>query len=1289
MDTRRKNRVASGLLMLAVILTLVGCGGGKQGAGYQHDSQPIAKASVLDAGYGDDAFTVRSGTDILLSGKDSDGIDDPILNFKWTVISSSTTAYSLTQLQSMLVERTSNTKLFRVPTVTEPTQVVFELSIRDADGKDSTDTVAINIVPVGDTDTYLLQGAVGNNLYNQYELVVALALEPGEVTASDFEVLVETLVEWQPRTAHADCSYGKAGNFCQMLTKTQTISGTWPAGLTYAQVVAQDPVTATFNPHFYITVPQLDLNEINKHFETANRDKRLELHRAESAQVKQRFSFVSAGNTAKLIILDPEGMKDSGLLALPSTATGSSEIDVNDLRQRRALEGLLTAQIYYQLIDPTGSADTLSKWLASRGFNSNTASEPDFAHAIYLNNYDLGFGRDMYMRKDACGNVYSYVENYPTLDAAIQKRNHFATVVMEYSALEGEPGNGESCSSEPKFVKFFAYVPDTTTGTKVRMANMNFDGRGEKYLPGVCTACHGGTPFNLTAFAQDLPLNANVADVVAALSDADKLKLADLNATFMPFDLDSFLYTQASNAKDVAPSINPDNFTEAQLKQYSKADQAAAMRTFNKNVLHTYLTSLAQLAGAKEEERERWYAPIELINSWYHTNITNAQALAMMDTASFDGLAVLPGWQGNEDLYHDVFARHCRSCHIQASNTERNFSSIDKFLKSDDPDTFKRIENEVFNLGRMPMARLTADRLWVNFDGGESAAAKLQAYMNINKVPGAPIADFTIDNETPEDVGVRVTMDARFASSLALTYNWSIVSDCGNTPAVSGGNTAVASFVVEQSPCKYTVKLGTENLFGADEISKMVLADKIPESVNFDALLDDGTYGYTPGDSALTIDIDSFILSRGDNDLSTPMTVIVNDPADSDLTPHNNLTNNNNGTVTLGFSALAGVETTFDYKVEDFNGSRSARGVVSVAVPQILPQLLAPLTVTSTSARIAWTVPAGFVADGYTAYRDDAPYDGIYQRVAGPLTTLSYTDSSLLNNADYRYQVSALLDGVESARSNMIVVSTTDGVPSGVTASAASTTSIALSWNINPLDAPTGYRIFENLGATHVAQVTNKNYTRTGLTPNTQYTYQVAAVFSNDVSEKSTTAQARTLTAVPTALAQVEASRTTSTIRLQWADNANGGAPSYDLRCDASGGTQSATTTSLARTFSALPSNTTYSCRVRALGSATNSAYTSNVSVRTKVSYADTVKPQIADAQIEGQSCQGCHVSHTAQFVRDSLRTHNCFSSANSATYGSCISNVNPRASSMLYKTITDAQIRTNLANWRSDGGPD
>ena len=68
-------------------------------------------------------------------------------------------------------------------------------------------------------------------------------------------------------------------------------------------------------------------------------------------------------------------------------------------------------------------------------------------------------------------------------------------------------------------------------------------------------------------------------------------------------------------------------------------------------------------------------------------------------------------------------------------------------------------------------------------------------------------------------------------------------------------------------------------------------------------------------------------------------------------------------------------------------------------------------------------------------------------------------------------------------------------MPGGVTAVAQSASQILVSWTAST-DASGigGYRVYRNGGATPVATVQTTNYTDTGLTAGTAYSYTVSAV---------------------------------------------------------------------------------------------------------------------------------------------------------------------------------------------------
>ncbi len=166
-----------------------------------------------------------------------------------------------------------------------------------------------------------------------------------------------------------------------------------------------------------------------------------------------------------------------------------------------------------------------------------------------------------------------------------------------------------------------------------------------------------------------------------------------------------------------------------------------------------------------------------------------------------------------------------------------------------------------------------------------------------------------------------------------------------------------------------------------------------------------------------------------------------------------------------------------------------------------------PAGVTATAAGtnqvvVTWTAStdAGTGVAGYRVYRNGD---------VAPLTTVataSYTDNSVVANTAYTYTVRAF-DGAtppnESALSAAASVTTpaTAGpdttppsVPANVTAVGQSATQVLVSWSASTdANGIGGYRVFRNGGATPVATVQTTNYTDTGLTPATQYSYTVVA----------------------------------------------------------------------------------------------------------------------------------------------------------------------------------------------------
>ncbi|TMQ11210.1 MAG: hypothetical protein E6J91_23905 [Deltaproteobacteria bacterium] len=230
--------------------------------------------------------------------------------------------------------------------------------------------------------------------------------------------------------------------------------------------------------------------------------------------------------------------------------------------------------------------------------NRNEFNLGDDAQAFYVNAGDLEFGRSMHMKKRSDGGIAYYVTNFADADKALggQPGDVIATVAMEYSKYpSGVPG-------APKFTKFYVFGKD---GLLTNHAEL--DNRGDKYVPGLCVVCHGGT----------LPTNINTA-----------IPAGNTESRFIPFDLKSFA------TSPLLPGFP------------ATLDRAAQEENFRK------LNEGIYLFTAPTDAQKA------LIEAWYDPSVSNPGQTQQDANIPFN-------WTGNADaqFYKDVVAVSCRSCH--------------------------------------------------------------------------------------------------------------------------------------------------------------------------------------------------------------------------------------------------------------------------------------------------------------------------------------------------------------------------------------------------------------------------------------------------------------------------------------------------------------------------------------------------------------------------------------------------------------------------------------------------
>lgn len=359
-----------------------------------------------------------------------------------------------------------------------------------------------------------------------------------------------------------------------------------------------------------------------------------------------------------------------------------------------------TTQDYYLHLDSAmshpaadyvgGTHATLGAWWGLAGFNlpgapghPNTAA--DEHRRGYLNFNDLGFGRDMHIRRTGT-TAFAFVTNFndgvvPTQNPinAVYAENQLADKVVATVAMEATDFPDGGGGTMHKVVKFWVYGGNQA-GSKLLDA-ADLDGFGPKFVPQLCQVCHGGKPY-----AGPSASNINYALRTSA---------GALGASFREFDLASFVFPG-----DTAPG--------------NVAGLSATDMTSFFNLNQDVLFSGAQPALA------------DLINGFNPNNTTFHSDWVPAGTGWDDGAT-------KQDLYVNVVGKSCRTCHIAFDASATIAGHPPNTLNWQDYPTFAAQKPTIgfavcSDSKYMPHALMTFRNFWLGVLGGPYEPPKLASF---------------------------------------------------------------------------------------------------------------------------------------------------------------------------------------------------------------------------------------------------------------------------------------------------------------------------------------------------------------------------------------------------------------------------------------------------------------------------------------------------------------------------------------------------------------------------------
>lgn len=479
------------------------------------------------------------------------------------------------------------------------------------------------------------------------------------------------------------------------------------------------------------------------------------------------------------------------------------------------------ADAYYATVDPLDMRTTLEDWQQVNRFQ--TTPPEQIINAVFRDALDLGYGRDMYALEHDCG-IAIYEDNYVVqlepgdastygpinLDAAIERDRRFLEVS---NAVEFGPPGGEIsglCSDRSKWVvSYYTFAPPENlldedggpcpTGAQCRLKEVDFDGRGNKFMPGVCVVCHGGT--------------------LQPPADGDTDFFGGTDLDFASAAAHVSIKSSSFNL------LNPSSLEFSERPGFTFEEQRDNIVAVNGLVSQVYASQATRTDSVTDQGNWSPAFAQEVLGG-----LMEAPVQAMSDFVPTGWRASAGAPDGADELYKEVIEPYCLGCHILRGNrvgenglpnTEGanavNFSSYEKFL------SYAELTKElVFREGNMPLSLISFSRFWEDTDATQLLADTLElddafrvTANGAPLMPGRAVPNPGADRELffpvlPAENSLERTIELDASSSnFSTDFSWRLVTPTENAEILNS-NSAVGQLRVTQ-PGTYQVGLTTAN----------------------------------------------------------------------------------------------------------------------------------------------------------------------------------------------------------------------------------------------------------------------------------------------------------------------------------------------------------------------------------------------------------------------------------------------------------------------------------------------